>query len=90
MTDKTEERIAAEKEAVQKMIGAKGAMDTALGRIARLEQTIKVMNQMLDDAASNVSDGLLIRTFYGPSSGQEVVPLRKQLAAISQKGRDVL
>lgn len=90
MTDKTEERINAEKEAVQKMVGAKGAMDTALQRIKRLEDTIARMNMMIDDLATNVGDGLLFKTYYGPGRDMEVMPVRKQLAEISSKGRAVL
>lgn len=90
MTDKTEERIAAEKDAVQKMVGAKGAMDAALQRIKRLEDTIASMNMMIDDLAKNVGDGLLFKTYYGPGRDAEVMPVRKQLAEISGKGRAVL
>lgn len=90
MNDKAEDRIAAEKEAVQKMIGAKGAMDTALQRIRRLEDTICSMNMMIDDLAKNVGDGLLFQTYYGPGRDREVMPVRKQLAEISGKGRAVL
>ena len=37
MTTKTEDEIAREKEAVQKMVGAKSAMETAIKRIQRLD-----------------------------------------------------
>lgn len=93
MSDKTEERIAAEKEAIQKMVGAKGAMDTALQRIERLEGTIKHMALMLDDVAKNVGEGTLMRTYYGEgrtSSSAEVVTMRTQLQSIAAKGRNVL
>lgn len=92
MTEKTEERIAAEKEAVQKMVGAKGAMDTTLHRIQRLEDTIRSMNNHLDDIAGKLGDGLLTRTFYvdGNGSGPQTIPLRQQIASIAAKGRAVL
>lgn len=93
MTNKTEERIAAEKEAVQKMVGAKGAMDTALQRIERLEGTIKLMAMMIDDVAGTVGEGTLMRTYYGENrtgGNAEVVATRSHLQSIAAKGRGVL
>jgi len=88
---KTEDEIAREKEAVQKMIGAKGAMETAIKRIERLEQTISSILTISDDMASKVGDGLAYRTFFHGtrSEGANYVTVQEQLRRIGEIGRSV-
>lgn len=81
---KTEDEIAREKELVQKMVGAKSAMETAISRIERLERTLSLLDLILSDMAENVGDRLYVKTFHhGESDGSGVVktvPLRKQIS----------
>ena len=88
---KTEDEIAREKDAVQKMIGAKGAMETAIKRIERLEQTISSILMISDDMASKVGDSLAYRTYYHgiKSEGASYVTVQEQLRRIGEIGRSV-
>lgn len=81
MTTKTEDEIAREKDAVQKMIGAKGAMEAALKRIERLEGALRHVDQIASDMCAKFGDGLYIKTYYhgGPDSGEKVIPLKSQV-----------
>lgn len=91
MTDKTEDQIAREKDAVQKMIGAKSAMEAALARISTLERAIQVMANDLDDMANKAGDGIGYTTYrHGEGSEQKFISLRKQAKRIAGIGRDVL
>lgn len=45
MTDKTEEQIAKDKEAVARMAGAKASMEAALRRIQSLETSLKTVQE---------------------------------------------
>lgn len=91
MTTKTEDEIAREKEAVQKMVGAKSAMETALKRIERLEGTISRMVLHIDDVSVAFGEKLTFETHYHGGNGSErkSVPVKGQLARIAQMGRDV-
>lgn len=88
---KTEDEIQREKDAVQKMIGAKGAMETALQRIQRLETALKGIASILDDAANKLGDGLYIKTHYHGTnnSGEQSVLLKEQLKRASEISRKV-
>lgn len=80
MTTKTEDEIAREKEAVQKMVGAKSAMEAALSRIERLQQALKQIDTVLTDAQRHVGDGVYVKTHYhGGSAGEQTVKLKDQL-----------
>ena len=77
---KTEDEIAREKDAVQKMIGAKGAMEAALKRIKRLEETLHYIDTILADMHKNVGQNLYVKTFYhGRGGGEEVITLSAQI-----------
>jgi hypothetical protein len=92
MTDKTEDQIAREKEAVQKMIGAKGAMETAIARINRLENAIEGMVRLIDDLKQACGEKAMFSTYHhgeNRSDGPKAVFVRQQLARIAQIGRDV-
>ena len=93
MTIKTEGEIAREKEAVQKMIGAKSAMETTLMRVKRLEDTIGQMVILIDDMKGAVGESTMFGTYHhgerDNSSGPKPVLVRKQMARIAQMGRDV-
>ena len=81
MTAKTDDEIAREKEAVQKMIGAKSAMETALQRIRRLEDTLGHIDAILADMRGKVGEGLYVKTFYhgASGSGEATVTLKSQI-----------
>lgn len=92
MTDKTDDQIAREKEAVQKMVGAKSAMETAIQRIDRLERAIGNMVVLIDDMASAVGEKAMFATYHHgerSDSGAKPVFARHQLNRIAQIGRDV-
>lgn len=81
---KTEDEIAREKELVQKMVGAKSAMETAIKRIERLELVLGMLDRILSDMAENVGDRLYVKTYqHGESDGSgtiKTIPLRKQIS----------
>ncbi|MDA3888966.1 MAG: hypothetical protein PF443_09250 [Allgaiera sp.] len=78
---KTEDEVAREKDQVQKMIGAKGAMEAAISRIARLEGAISQAERVIADLSKNVGDGLYVNTFYhGQSGGEKAISVKAQLA----------
>lgn len=79
---KTEDDIAREKEAVQKMIGAKSAMEAALSRIERLQSAIGSVQMILSDLHKNLGDGLYVKTFHHGSSGngEATIKAKDQLA----------
>lgn len=81
MTAKTDDEIAREKEAVQKIVGAKSAMEAALQRINRLERTLSHVDAILTDMRGNVGDGLYIKTFHhgGSGNGEATVTLKSQI-----------
>lgn len=81
MTSKTEDDVAREKDAVQKMIGAKGAMEAALKRIERLEGALRHADQIASDMRAKFGDGLYIKTYYHGESGggEKVVSLKSQV-----------
>jgi hypothetical protein len=88
---KTEDEIAREKDAVQKMIGAKGAMETAIKRIERLENTISQILSISDDMAEKIGENLSYRTFYHGTraEGAQFVGVQTQLRRIGEIGRTV-
>lgn len=91
MTEKTEDQISREKEAVQKMVGAKSAMESSLARIATLEGAIKRMNSILSDMATRIGDGVGYMTYNSEKSGGEgFMTIRRQAQAIEEIGRKVL
>ncbi len=80
MNVKTEDEIAREKDAVQKMIGAKGAMEAALKRIERLEGALSSVNMVLEDMRKKVGQNLYVKTYHhGGASGEAVVSLSAQI-----------
>lgn len=89
---KTEEEIAKEKEAVQKMIGAKSAMETAINRIARLERELLIACQTMEEVAKATGDNLMYRTYQhgGSQSDASVVQISVNLRRISAAARALL
>lgn len=89
---KTEEEIAKEKEAVQKMIGAKSAMETAINRIARLERELLIACQTMEEVAKATGDNLMYRTYQHGGSQSEalVVQISVNLRRISAAARALL
>lgn len=67
MIEKTDERIAAEKDAVQKMIGARTAMSLVLDRITRLEAAIKGMHKLSLELYRLTPPEASIKTSINPS-----------------------
>ena len=79
---KTEDEIAREKEAVQKMVGAKSAMEAALSRIDRLQKALSHADTILNDAQHHAGDGIYVRTHrHGivGKDGEQCVKLKDQL-----------
>lgn len=89
---KTDEEIAKEKEAIQKMIGAKSAMETAINRIARLERELLFVCETMEEAARATGDNFLYRTYRhgGNQSDTSVVQLSVNLRRISAAARTLL
>lgn len=89
---KTEEEIAKEKEAIQKMIGAKSAMETAINRIARLERELLFACQTMEEVAKATGDNLMYRTdrHGGNQSDASVVQISVNLRRISAAARALL
>ena len=80
MSTKTEDEIAREKEAVQKMVGAKSAMEAALSRLDRLQKTMSSIDAILADAQRHVGDGIYVKTHYhGGSAGEQCIKLKDQI-----------
>lgn len=88
---KTEDEIAREKDMVQKMVGAKSAMDAALSRIDRLQKTIERMVCLIDDVSGVFGETLMYSTYqHGENHGdRKPISVKKQMARIAQMGRDV-
>lgn len=83
MTSKTEDQIEADKQAVQKMIGAKSAMEAALRRIQTLESAIKVAKTRIEEIGRGHGDMLAISVYR---EGSQKFVSAKQLtrSAISE------
>ena len=64
MAEKSEDQIQRDKEAVAKMHGAKSAMESALRRIASLEEAGKKMAVLHHEAVSILSENALVSTKY--------------------------
>lgn len=90
MSDKTEDQITREKDAVQKMVGAKSAMEAALGRIATLESAITNMNVVLDDMSKQVGDGVGYMTYLTEKNVAGFISIRQQAKRVAEIGRNVL
>ncbi|OOY15097.1 hypothetical protein [Thioclava sp. DLFJ4-1] len=89
---KTEDEIAREKEQVQKMIGAKGAMEAAIKRIERLEKAISHAECILSDMRGKVGEGLYVKTFYHGRTigdGEQTISLRDQISYAQSVLEDV-
>lgn len=63
MTAKTEDQIEADKQAVQKMIGAKSAMEAALRRIEVLERALKIAKARIEEIGKGHGDNLAIAVY---------------------------
>ena len=60
---KTEEQIARDKDAVQKMVGAKSAMESALRRIDALENALKKARMAIEEAGNTYGDKLAFSVY---------------------------
>jgi len=91
MNTKDEEQIAREKEAVQKMVGAKSAMETAIMRISRLEAAIGNMVMLIDDVSGAFGEKAMFSTFHHGEGGggHRAVSVKEHLSRIAKIGRDV-
>ena len=58
MTTKTEEQIAKDKDAVQKMVGAKSAMEAAIRRIQVLESALRLAKKRIEESGCAHGDKL--------------------------------
>lgn len=69
MLEKTDDQIEREKEAVQKMIGAKGAMENSLKRINTLENALRKIVSLHEEAMRAVGSDAQIKTNYHKNIG---------------------
>ena len=60
---KTEEQIAKDKDAVQKMVGAKGAMEAALRRIETLESALRAAKVRIEESSRAHGDKLAFSVY---------------------------
>lgn len=94
MTDriKTDAEIASEKDAVEKMRGAKGAMELVLQRQATLETTLKYVLGVIEEVKRVVGPSILIKSVYhGRNSFEaQTVPLQEVLQSALDVGRKPL
>jgi hypothetical protein len=91
MSEKTEDQIAREREAVQRMVGAKGAMELALNRISRLESALKNVIQRTEIIAQEVGDGILVNCSEHDSGyDRKPVSLKAALRRITKSAGDIL
>lgn len=93
MTDrpKTEDEIAREKEAVEKMKGAKGAMELVLQRQATLETALKQVLIVVDEVKRAVGPSLLIKSYSHARGGDAtIIPLQEVLQYALDVGRKPL
>ncbi len=67
---KSEEQIAKDKEAVQRMIGAKSAMEAAQRRIETLESTLKAVRSRCDCVSKAFGDAAHFNVYH--QSGWQV------------------
>lgn len=93
MTDrpKTEDEIAREKEAVEKMKGAKGAMELVLQRQATLETALKQVLNVVDEVKRAVGPALLLKS-YSHARGHDasIISLQEVLQYALDVGRKPL
>lgn len=90
---KTEDDIEREKEAVAKMIGAKGSMEKMLARHDRLVNALKHVSALAEDMGRRVGEDLYIKTYMheGASGGEsKLVSIRVQLARIDRITKEVI
>lgn len=80
------------KEAIQKMVGAKSAMETAIKRIERLERELLFACQTMEEVAKATGDNLLYRTYRhgGNQTDASVVQISVNLRRISAAARALL
>ncbi|PRD42080.1 hypothetical protein C5748_18160 [Phyllobacterium phragmitis] len=64
MSDKSEEQIAKDKEAVKAMIGAKSAMEAAQRRIELLESRLKSVRSDCEYVARALGEGAHFRIYH--------------------------
>jgi len=65
MTTKTEDQAEKDKAAVQKMVGAKTAMEAAIRRIERLESALRVAKSRIEQMQTAHGDRLGFRVHDG-------------------------
>ena len=63
MNTKTEDQIEADKQAVQKMVGAKSAMEAALRRITTLESALGTAKARIEEIGRGHGDSLAISVY---------------------------
>lgn len=92
MTTKTEDEIAREKEAVQKMVGAKSAMEAAISRIDRLQKAISKAEIILADLQKHIGDGIYVKTYHydGGNGGSEAASKVKDQIAYARRILDAV
>jgi predicted Zn-dependent protease len=75
MPSKTEDQIEADKQAVQKMIGAKSAMESALRRIQTLESALRTAKTRIEEIGRGHGDQLAIAVYR--DGGQKFVSAKQ-------------
>lgn len=79
-----EERIEKDKEAVQKMIGAKSAMEASIREIERLRETIRRMSSAHQDCMKVVGSDAYVRAYRKPDGEGAKESAVVSVKAISQ------
>ena len=73
MTEEEKAEIAARREKLAAMKGARDAMDAALKHIAMLETVLDRTVSISKELARMCGSDCMIKTYYGPGSGKELM-----------------
>lgn len=88
--EKSEEKIARDKEALKALVGAKANMEAALRRNELLERTLIVVRRELKIAAETYGDHIHLKVYNSRSSTWEVVKASEFFARIDDAIKAVL
>lgn len=90
MTEKTDEQIARDKEAVKAMTGAKNAMEAALRRIEVLEVALKSVRHQTQAIAKPFGQGLYLNVLDAGGSSYRPVALSELFGRIDETIKRVM
>jgi hypothetical protein len=90
MNVKTDDELNREKEAVQKMIGAKSAMEAAISRIQRLESALRSATDGLDKIKTWFADGVYVSEWDRNAQTNKMVTAKTVINQMAADARAVL